>query len=131
MKQISLITENRLGVVTDLTEALANAGINIETIDAEQLGDRVVIVLTVNPYDRALAVCRHIDNVHVITEDAILVKLKDEPGALAKIARRFTDAGIGMRSIRIIERNSNYALVAISTTRTDAALKLVADVLVS
>ncbi len=131
MKQISIITENRLGVVTEITEALANAEINIETIDAELAGDHVVIVLTVDQYDRALELFRRFGTLRIVTEDAILVKLKDEPGALAKIARRFTDAGIGMRSIRIIERNSNYALVAISTARTDAALNLVADVLLS
>jgi hypothetical protein len=67
----------------------------------------------------------------IITEDAILVKLINEPGALAKIARRFTDAGIGLRSIRFMERNNEYGLVAISTDRTDSALALVEDVLVS
>ena len=61
----------------------------------------------------------------------IQVKLKDEPDALAKIARRFTDAGISMRSIRIIQRNSQHGLVVISTKRTDDALALVNDVLIS
>jgi hypothetical protein len=67
----------------------------------------------------------------VVTEDAILVKLRNEPGALAKIARRFTDAGVGVRSVRFIQRDKNYGLVAISTDRTDKAMALVSDVLVS
>jgi hypothetical protein len=65
----------------------------------------------------------------VVTEDAILVRLKNQPGALAHIARRFTDAGIGLRSVRFIQRDDDFALVAISTDRTEAALALVADVL--
>lgn len=127
MKQLSIITEDRFGVVTEITEALAVAGINIESLDAETLGDHVVIVMTVDQYDLALQTIHKLKNMRIITEDAILVKLTNEPGALARIARRFTDAGIELRSIRFIERNSEFGLVAISTDRTDKALALVDD----
>ncbi|MDD5581236.1 MAG: hypothetical protein PHY16_18455 [Methylobacter sp.] len=131
MKQLSIISEIRIGVVTEITEALAAVNVNIESIDAETVGDYVVVVLNVNKYDAALQAVHQLKNMRIITEDAILVKLNDEPGALARIARRFTDAGIELRSIRFIERNSEYSLVAISTDRTASALALVADVLVS
>ena len=131
MKQLSIITENRLGVVTEITEALAAAGINIESLDAELADESVVVVLTVDQYDQALQAIHQLDDMRIITEDAILVRIANEPGALAMIARRFTDAGIGLRSIRFIQRNENYGLVAISTDRTENALALVADVLVS
>jgi hypothetical protein len=131
MKQLSIISENRFGVVTEITEALAAADVNIESLDAEMVGEHVVVVLNVNKYDLALQAVHQLKNMRIITEDAILVKLNDEPGALARIARRFTDSGIELRSIRFIERNSEYGLVAISTDRTANALALVADVLVS
>jgi hypothetical protein len=131
MKQLSIISENRIGVVTEITEALAAADVNIESIDAETIGEHIVVVLNVNKYDAALQAVHQLKNMRIITEDAILVKLNDEPGALARIARRFTDAGIELRSIRFMERNSEYSLVAISTDRTANALALVADVLVS
>jgi hypothetical protein len=131
MKQLSVITENRLGVVTKISEALAVENINIESLDAQLAGDHVVVVLNVDQYDKALHVIHKLNNMRIVTEDAILVKLSNEPGALAKIARRFTDAGIGLRSIRFIQRDKRFGLVAISTDRTKEALKLVADVLVS
>ncbi len=127
MKQIHIVGANRIGLIADLTEALAQAEINIESIDAEQVGDNAVIVLNVNRYDPALQCLREISGIQIITEDAILVKLKNQPGALARVSRRFTDAGISVRSVRFIERDDNFALVAISTDRTDAALALVAD----
>jgi hypothetical protein len=128
MKQIHIVGTNRIGLIADLTEALAQAEINVESIDAEQVGDNAVIVLNVDQYARALLCLREIQGIQIVTEDAILVKLKNQPGALAKIARRFTDAGINVRSVRFIERDEEYALVAISTDRTEAALALVADV---
>ncbi|MEE9345409.1 MAG: hypothetical protein V3U88_07355 [Methylococcales bacterium] len=131
MKQLSIIAENRLGVVTEITEALAAGEVNIESLNAELAVDHTVIMLNVDRYDHALQIIYKLPNMRIITEDAILVKLVNEPGALAKIARRFTDAGIGLRSIRFMERNNEYGLVAISTDRTDSALALVDDVLVS
>ena len=131
MKQLSIISENRFGILNEISEALANAEVNIESIDAELVGDHVVIVLIAEPYDRARQVVHQFPDMQVVTEDAILVKLRNEPGALAKIARRFTDAGVGVRSVRFIQRDENYGLVAISTYRSDKAMALVSDVLVS
>jgi hypothetical protein len=131
MKQLSIITENRLGVVTKISEALAAKNINIESLNAELAGDHVIVVLNVDQYDKALQVIHQLNNMQIVTEDAILVKLTNEPGALAKIARRFTNAGIGLRSIRFIQRDERFGLVAICTDRTKESLQLVADVLVS
>lgn len=131
MKQLSIITENRLGVVTQISEALAAKNINIESLDAKLAGNQVIVVLHVDQYDKALHIIHQLNNMQIVTEDAILVKLTNEPGALAKIARRFTNAGIGLRSIRFIQRDEYFGLVAICTDRTEESLQLVADVLVS
>jgi histidine decarboxylase len=131
MKQLSIITKNRLGVITKISEALAAENINIESLDAEIAGEHVVVVLNTDQYQKAFQVIHKLDDMRIVTEDAILVKLNNEPGALAKIARRFTNAGIGLRSIRFIHRDENFGLVAICTDRTKETLKLVADVLVS
>jgi hypothetical protein len=128
MKQIHIVSTNRIGLIADLTEALARAEINIDSVDAEQVGDNAVIVLNVDQYGPALLCLREFQGIQIVTEDAILVKLKNQPGALAQVARRFTDAGISVRSVRFIERDDDFALVAISTDRTEAALALVADV---
>ena len=128
MKQIHIVSTNRIGLIAELTEALARADINIDSVDAEQVGDNAVIVLNVDQYGPALLCLREFQGLQIVTEDAILVKLKNQPGALAQIARRFTDAGISVRSVRFIQRDEDLALVAISTDRTEAALALVADV---
>ena len=131
MKQLSIITDSRIGVIAEISEALAEKNINIENIDAKSFSDHAVILLSVDKYDLAFQTLNQFDNFQIITEDAILIRLENEPGALAKIARRFTDANIDLRSIRFIQRNEDFGLVAISTDRTEDALNLVKDVLVS
>ena len=131
MKQLTVISESRKGLVADITEALAEHNINIKSIDAKAFDQHAVIILIVDQYDIALQALNKFPDLQVISEDAILIRLKDEPGALAKISRRFTDADIDLRSVRILQRDNGFGLVAISAERTEDALELVKDVLVS
>ncbi len=129
MKEIVVVTPNRAGLLADISEVLAARNINIETIDAEEVHDTAIIELTVDRYDEALQALRDA-GFHAITEDAILVKLKDEPGALAKVARKFKEARIDLRSVRFIRRQQGYAFVAIATNRTEEARALIKEYIV-
>ena len=131
MKQITIVADNHPGVMADVTETLANAGININHVDAETFNDSAVIILSVDRYDQALKELRNLPDLKAISEDAIMIRISNQPGALAQISRRFKEASINIRSIRFIERDENFGLVAISTERTDDAIELVRDVLVA
>ena len=130
MKQITIVAESDPGLLARASEVLAERGINIETLDAETVQEHGVVILTVDRYDEALAALRDA-GIPAVSEDAIIIRIVDEPGALARISRRFHDAEIRLRSVRIIRRNEGYGLVALSTERTEKALDLVKDVLVS
>jgi hypothetical protein len=131
MKQIVVVAKNRTGLLADIFEALAEHNVNIETIDAEAIDSSGVLILTVDRYDDALVALNRIPDISAVTEDAIVIRLKDELGALARIAKRFKNANISLRSVRILQRDDQYSLVAISTERTDEALQLVSDVIVA
>ena len=131
MRQITIIAENRIGLLAEVSEALASGNINIETLDAEGVDNYGILILTVDKYDEALQLINKIPHIRAITEDAILIRLLDKPGALAKIAKRFKDSNINLRSIRILRRDTGHSLVAISAERTKDALELVKDVLIS
>lgn len=130
MKEITVVVDNRAGILADLSEALAARGVNIESIDGEAAESRGVIRLSVDNYDEALSALRD-SGFQAISEDALLIRLKDESGALARAAARFKDAGINIRSLRILRREGGYALVTLVTENNEAARNLVFDVLVS
>jgi hypothetical protein len=129
MRQITIVTENRPGLTAEIADALGERGINIESLDAEAAGHHAVFTLIVDRYDVALQALRDA-GLPAMSEDAILIRLSDEPGALARIARRFRDAKIDLRSLRILKRSEGFGLVAISTDERDRAIELVRDVLV-
>ncbi len=130
MKQIIIISEDRPGVVAEISEALAAAGVNIETLAAETVAGSGVTILTVDRYDEALRALAQTP-FQAISEDAIVIRLDDKPGELARITHRFKDAQINLRSIRIIRREAGTCIVAVGTQRTKEAMDLLRDVLVS
>lgn len=130
MNQIIVISEDRPGVMAEISEALAAANVNIETLAAETIGGTGVAILTVDRYDEALQALARTP-FQAISEDAIVVQLDDKPGELARITRRFKDAQINLRSVRIIRRQGNKCLVALGTERTEEALELTKDVRVT
>ena len=130
MKEIVIVSENRPGMVAEITEALATAGVNIESLDAEMVGGSKVAVLTVDSYDdalRALAQTRF----HAISEDAVVIQLDDKPGEMARITRRLNEADIELRSIRIIRREGGTGIIAVATENNDQARELLKDVVIS
>ncbi len=126
MKQITIVGEDDPGLLARVSEILAERDINIETLHAETVQDHGIVILTVDRYDEALAALRDA-GVDAVSEDAIVIRIEDEPGALARISMRFHEAKIRVRSVRIIRRG----VVALSTERTERALDLVKDVLIS
>ena len=81
-------------------------------------------------YDQALAILREETSCQIFTEDALVVRLVDRPGALAELASRFKDAGVNLRSMHIIERRNGDSLASIVADDRGRAEKLVRDVLV-
>jgi len=124
MKQITIVTKNRVGLTADIAAVLGDNSINIESLDAEEVEGMGVVTLTVDHYNRALHALRD-SGWHAVTEDAFVMRVKDEPGALARVAKRFKDAGIHVRSIRIIQHEGQWGIVAVSADSVEEARALV------
>ena len=131
MKQLTVITPNEPGALADISAILAERDINIDHFDADAIDETGVIVLTVplDAYDRALQALRAA-GFQALTEDALLVRLDDKPGALAQIATRFKEGRINLRSMHIIRRQQGYSFVSIVADDRKQARELIADVLV-
>jgi len=131
MKQITLLAGNKKDLIAEITRILADGGISLDSITGENYGEQAVVTITVDNYPEALRLIQSRKDFQVMSKDALLVRIEDEVGALARLSRRFADAGIDIQSIRFVERGEGSALVAISTPRTEEALALVHDIAVS
>lgn len=130
MKRIIIMAEDKAGVLADISRALADDNINIETLDTACVAEHGVVILTTNDFDKALHTLKHA-GFKAVTDDSLIIRLRDEPGALAKIAEQFKQAGINIRSLHILNRHGGYSTVALSADdRAKAAALIDPDLLV-
>jgi hypothetical protein len=129
MKQLTVLVPNELGIAAKLTAGLAAHGINIEEIDIEGVADHGIVVLSVDRYDEALRVLSD-QGFRVITQNTLLVRLEDKPGALAAIALRLKDAGIDLRSMHILRREADRTTASLVCSDNARAAEVLRDVLV-
>lgn len=129
MKQLTVLVPNEIGIAARITTCLAERGVNIEEIDIEEVAHLGLVVLSVDRYDEALRALRDA-GFRAVTQDTLLVRLEDKPGALATIAVRLKDAGLDLRSMHILRREAGHTFASLVVSDHEKASVLLRDVLV-
>ena len=124
MERIIVMVKNEVGVIADIAASLAESGINILTMDTESTGDTGIVIITTDDNDRALGVLTS-GGFKAVIDDALVIRLRDEPGALAKVAAKFKQSGVDIQSLHILDRYDGYTMVALSTDDRATAEALV------
>jgi hypothetical protein len=102
MMEISMELPDVPGSLAKVTEALAEANINIETICAiGRVAPNVALVTKQVPQTKAV-----LDKLGINYSVSELLKMvmPDEPGVLAQFSRRLADGGVNMNSIYILSK---------------------------
>jgi hypothetical protein len=94
-RQLTLILENRPGVLADVCSDLAQAKINIEGIYVENLVDHSAVRIVVDHPDKAIHLLGAA-GVLVFENDVVAVTGNNKPGTLATIARRLGAARVNI-----------------------------------
>jgi hypothetical protein len=115
LQRITVVVHNRPGLLAEITELLASRGISITSIVAESYGTDGVLHLDLERVDEALAVLTAA-GYNAVTEEVLLARVEDRPGALAQLSRRLIDARLDIRALNMVQRNEGWAVVAVSTS---------------
>jgi hypothetical protein len=130
MKEITIITApDRPGTVADVTELLAARGVNILEMEVTDDHAHGVIRLQADPYDEALRALAE-GGFNALSEEVIVIRIKDEPGAIARMSSRFREPQININALRIMRRDGGWATVILSTSDNSRARVLLKDFLV-
>jgi hypothetical protein len=124
--RIIIMVNNEVGVLADITRILADARINVESINTQSAGDRGAVILTADDTDRALAVLNQA-GYKAVSDEAVVVRLRDEPGALSRVADSLKQAGVNIQNLHILARQSGYALIALTTNDRAATEAAISD----
>ena len=95
VKQLSVFVENRPGRLCAVTEALANAGINIRAVSIADTKDFGIMRIIVNDTDKAVATLKEKDFI-ASAANVIAVSADDKPGSMAAIMKTLYNDNISV-----------------------------------
>jgi hypothetical protein len=128
VQRIRVVSRNRPGVLAEVTELLASKGVSIAYIAAQAYGNDGVIAIDVEDGDADTALgALTAAGCQAVTEDVLLARIKDRPGALADLSRRLLDANLDVRGLNMVQRDEDWAVVAIATNDNERARSILAS----
>lgn len=129
MKQLTILTDNRPGVLADIAERLGSNGINMKSITAETFTDSGIIrILTKDSEGAKNSLAK--TPYKVMLSDVLLFAVEDGPGALGKLARRLQKANVNIEHIYHVNTKGGKSILAAKVDRVNEARKELREALV-
>ncbi len=123
MTQLSVITKNRVGLLSEITELLGNAGINIESVDVEGTRENVIVRILTNNEKKARELLTD-NGYRVLESEVMVVRIKDKPGELAKFAKQMAAGNIKIETIYMLGKDGGEGILAVKVDKPTEAKKL-------
>jgi hypothetical protein len=122
VKQLSVFIENKAGRVSEITEVLGQAGVNIRGFSVSDTADYGIVRLIVDSPEAAVQAL-HEAGFTVKESDVICIHLPDQPGGLAGVLKVISEAGVNIEYV--------YSLIStfvvVNVADVDRALQLLRD----
>lgn len=128
MKQLNIISDDRPGMLADISYILGKARINIESIYSGVMGGKAIINLTVKDDKRAIALLK-MNGYETLEFDVLVLKLKDEPGELSKVTKLLADNKVNIEGVHVLCKGDGFVLDAVKVDKIAKAEKLLAPYL--
>lgn len=113
IKQLSVFVENKPGRLAEITEALANADVDIRAISVADTSDFGILRVIVDRPDQAVKALKESGMTVSLTE-VIAVGIDDVPGSFAKSVRVLADAGLAIEYMyAFVSRDKGKAYIII------------------
>jgi hypothetical protein len=129
MKRLTIIQETRAGLLAEVATMLEHNKIDLRSIDGSTAGSLAVISLIAEPYDECFKVLNDA-GFKVFANEQVLVRITDQPGALAELSRRLANVQVDIRSIHIVQNEGETCIVALETENNFSAKQVLGDILV-
>lgn len=121
LKQLTVFVENTQGSLVNITDTLAQNGVNLRALSIADTKDFGLLRLIVSDNDAAETALKEKDYLLKITE-VVGVKIGDQPGKLSKALAVLADAGVNVEYLyAFMARTEKHAYVVLRPTDNAAA----------
>ena len=122
VKQLSFSLPNKIGLLAEVTGALAKAGVNIEAICAYERGYGFFMMVTDSPAKARKVIAKMEGMVHL--EEVIAVDMPNRVGQLEKVTSAVAQAGIDIHFVYGSPGDGKKGVMVLKTSNDRKVLKI-------
>ncbi|MGV8084813.1 MAG: ACT domain-containing protein [Candidatus Bilamarchaeum sp.] len=126
MKTITIVADDRVGLLADISYILSKSKINIESVSVDVLAGKAVVVLILTNFDKAKSVLEA-SGYKVEEANTIMLKLPDQPGELNRITQILAKEGISIHNVRMISKDGKHTVISLAVDKPKRACTLLKD----
>ncbi|MDR2910793.1 MAG: ACT domain-containing protein [Bacteroidales bacterium] len=126
IKQISVFLENKSGRLSEVTEILGNAGINISAFTIADTSDFGILRLIVSDPDKACDVLKQ-NAFSVQITNVLLAKTPNKPGSLTRLLKIITEGGSFIEYMYAFSVENNAAIIVIRPTDINKCMQIILE----
>ncbi len=123
MKSVTVIAEDRVGLMADISYVLGKSGVNIESLNIEVVGAKAVISLLVRDPKKAKTILES-NGYNTAALDAIVIKVSNHLNDLSKVTEKLTRARVNIDDLSTISTSTSEGVFALRVDKPRKAAKL-------
>lgn len=124
-KQLTVMLENRPGMLAELCSELGRLAVNIHALHAETGRPMAAVRMVPSQPEVAKRVLRSM-GLKYAEEDVLTVKVGDRPGSLGRVTRKLAEKGINIEfAYGSVARGATQALIVLGVSDLDTAARVV------
>ncbi len=129
-EEITIIAPQRVDLLADISEHLGNNNINLKSILSSLANEVAIVRLVVDSRDakKAKKLLKEA-GFEPYGAQVLIIKLRDRPGELAKVSRMLSNHKISVDYIYLINKERDYAVLAVKTSDYEKAKKYLKEYL--
>jgi hypothetical protein len=128
MKELVIVSKDRVGLLADISEALGKGKVNINSVTADVVGQNAVVRLVISDAEKG-KIALEKSGFRPVSGDTLVVTLEDRPGELSKIARMLSENGVNVTNVYMLGKEAGKGLIAIKVDKMEKARKLLSGYL--
>ena len=126
MKTVTVIEEDRVALLSDISYVLGKSNINIDSLNVEIVGGKAVISLIVRDPKKAKDVLGR-NGYNTAELDAIVVKVSNQLGELAKLTDRLSREKVSIENMSVISSSPSEGVFALRVDKPRKAMKVLGN----
>ncbi|NYZ76884.1 hypothetical protein H0O02_01055 [Candidatus Micrarchaeota archaeon] len=129
MKPVVVVTDDRPGLLGDISYILSKSGIAIDGVDVDLIGSKTILSISVRDPKKAKGVLEN-NGYSAMELDAIVIKVTDRLKSFAEILRMLEKKKVHVEDYSEITSDDNNGIFALTVNKKRKASRLLGDFMV-